>query len=184
MRTFIAIDLDAGIKDILLEFIGRLRRQPSVKWAGVQGLHITLKFLGEISEDEAKRVESALRTVAGMHPKFPLGIKGTGTFPPNARNPRVLWAGIEESQALAALQADVDGALEGIGFPKEERAFHPHLTLGRTKYPSDIKETLSILAKNADTIFGRMTVEKITFFKSTLKSQGAVYSIISEARLP
>lgn len=184
MRTFIAIDLDSGIKGALLEFTGRLKRPPSVKWAGIQGLHITLKFLGEISEDEAQRVESELRTVADMHPRFPLRIKGTGTFPPDSRKPRVLWAGIEESPDLASLQADIDGALEGIGFPKEERAFHPHLTLGRTKYPSDMKETLSILAKNADTLFGQMTVEKITFFRSILKPQGAEYSIIAEVRLP
>ena len=109
--------------------------------------------------------------------------KGTGSFPSGMKNPRVLWVRIEDEETLTALQSQLEGELEKLGFPRERRKFHAHLTLGRVKSLFDIKETLSLLEKYRDRNFGEMKVEKISFIQSTLKPTGAEYSILSEFEL-
>jgi 2'-5' RNA ligase len=184
MRTFIAVDLAPELKSGLQDLIRRLKgKGGEVKWAGVHGLHLTLKFLGEISAEEERKVEGVLRTVAARHAAFPLEIKGTGVFPPEAKNPRVLWTAIEAGEALAALQSDLELELEKAGFPREERPFRPHLTLGRVKGSRGLRDTMAELERHRETSFGRMTVSRVTFFQSTLRPTGAEYSVLAEAEL-
>jgi RNA 2',3'-cyclic 3'-phosphodiesterase len=185
MRTFIAVDLDPAIKSVLLDFIRRLKKigEPKVGWAKENGMHLTLKFLGEIDEDQAVRVKECVTSVAGKVAAFPLKIRGTGFFPQNARHPRVLWVGTSAEPVLRELQRELELRLAALGFPREERAFHPHLTLGRVKSPGGLPDVISELERNASTEFGEMTVRKITLFRSTLKPTGAEYSILEEGRL-
>jgi 2'-5' RNA ligase len=181
MRTFIAIDLDGPLKKSLEDLIGRLRPHgKNVRWVSAAGMHLTLKFLGEISDQDLSRVESALREAAQKHPQFTLSLEGTGVFPPGQRAPRVLWVGLREVTPLMTLQEDIEGAMERLGFAREKREFHPHLTLGRVRIPSGMQPLLSELDKFRESVFGEMKVERVTFFRSTLKPSGAEYSVLAE----
>ncbi len=184
MRTFIAIDLDPEIKKALSVLIHELDKgHKNIRWVRQQGMHLTLKFLGEIDRDKVPEIEDVLKTTANKHASFSLKFKGTGSFPPGMTKPRVLWVGIKEEETLMNLQTELEGELEKLGFPKERRKFHAHLTLGRVKNLINIKETLSLLEKYKDRDFGEMDVNKISFFQSTLKPTGAEYSILSEFEL-
>jgi 2'-5' RNA ligase len=179
MRTFIAIDLDPELKRTLQDLILKLKRTGAdVRWVSSQGMHLTLKFLGEIGEDRVPAVESVLRGAAAASSSFPLVLQGTGTFP-GGKSPRVIWAGFKEEPALLALQKAVEDGLEREGFPREEREFHPHLTLGRVKSPSRIREALLELEEYRGALFGEMTAGKLTLFESILKPQGVEYRAVS-----
>lgn len=181
MRTFIAIDLDKEIKDKLSSFLLELDKvSKKIKWARKEGMHLTLKFLGEIEEKMIPEVESLLKGISSKCPSFVLRLKGTGTFPEGSKNPRVIWVGIEESQDLKAIQAQLEEELEKTGFPREKREFHPHLTLGRIKPHSYLGGIFSLLESNKESDFGEMKVKKIAFFQSILKPTGAEYRILSE----
>ncbi len=184
MRAFIAIDLDEAIKSGLLRLIEALRKTgKGMRWVSWSGLHLTLKFLGEITEEQSLEVREALKRTARNHHPFSLRLQGTGYFPPGSKNPRVLWVGVQEETGLRALQEELETEMEKLGFAKEERKFHPHLTLGRVKSPSGLPETLAELEKERESEFGEMRVHMITFFQSILKPAGAEYTVISEAKL-
>jgi 2'-5' RNA ligase len=183
MRTFIAIDLDAGLKDTLLELVGRLERKGAdVRWIRPQGLHLTLKFLGEVGPEKLPAVTEAVRKAASGRRPFALAVQGSGTFP-GGRSPRVLWVGVREEPELMGLQEDIETALEREGYAREARPFHPHLTLGRVKGPSGVERTVRELDKSRETVFGEMMVRKAAMFESVLKPQGAEYRVVKEFEL-
>src|SRR5215813_14240326 len=131
MRTFVAIDITLEIRERLSIFMEQIRKSlPGARWVRAEGMHITLKFLGEISPEQKNAVENALRTIKSS--PFKIAIRGFGFFP-NARLPRVFWADIEADDALPALASAVDEALMTVGFEKEKQAYKPHLTLARLK---------------------------------------------------
>lgn len=184
MRTFIAIDLDEGLKRALGTFADELKPlAKSVRWVGASGLHLTLKFLGEISELDAARISSALEETALRHRVFELVLAGTGVFPPGRRDPRVLWVGAASGAPLLALQEDIESEMAKLGFEHEKRPFHPHLTLGRVKFPSRLDLLVQEMEKHQGRRFGEMSVQKFTFFQSTLKPSGAEYTVLKEFRL-
>lgn len=184
MRTFIAIDLDQEIKDVLFRFIESLKRGGGqIRWVSKDAMHLTLKFLGEIGQEDKQKIEGILEAVVGNYGSFSLRLRGTGYFPPNRKDPRVIWAGTEEIPSLMALQANLEKELDKTEFPKEKRDYHPHLTLGRVRDPHRIQDTLALLEKEKETIFGEMSVKKITFFQSTLRPTGAEYTVLSEHNL-
>jgi 2'-5' RNA ligase len=184
MRTFVAIDLEREIKNNISKFLERLDTGlRNVRWIKFQGMHITLKFLGEVGEEKLHEIKEALRSTAAEFRPFSLQIKGTGTFPHAKRNPRILWLGVECDPILINLQEKMELKLENIGFPREKRKYHPHLTLGRVKAPFKLQPILDELGKNKDVLFGEMSVTKTTLFQSILKPTGAEYKIISEISL-
>jgi len=177
MRTFIALDLDPEVKRSISDFQRKLRRlaPPSVSWTKENGMHLTLKFLGEIDDSRADRCREKLSPIVGSTPAFDLSIRGTGTFPPG-RHPRILWVGIQAPPDLARLQTLVEGAAEELGIPREERPFHPHLTLGRVRSPGGLQAVLAELEKARERDFGRMTVRTLVLYQSVLRPTGAEYS--------
>jgi 2'-5' RNA ligase len=184
MRTFLAVDLDPNIKASLSELISLLSRKESgVRWAKKQGMHITLKFLGEIPESKIQSIINSLRKACDSHDSFQLSFKGTGFFPHQSNFPRILWAGIEHSHDLIALHKRIEDEFEKLGFPREKRRFHPHLTLGRVKSNKNIATVLEGLSDHRETNFGSMLVRSVTFFKSTLKPTGAEYDVLSSIEL-
>jgi 2'-5' RNA ligase len=146
-------------------------------------MHLTLKFLGEVAENKIPEIQSVLDKISQEYSRFPLSLKGTGTFPPTAPIPRIVWIGIEENQSLQNIQARVENELHKIRFPKEKRKYQPHLTLGRVKGPQNVETMMGKLGQYKQAVFGEMTVSKITLFKSTLKPTGAEYTILSEFNL-
>ena len=185
MRTFIAIALDPVIKKNLSDFLGRLIKlgPKNISWVREEGMHLTLKFLGEIKDAQVSIIKNITNSVSKKYPRFPLIVRGTGYFPANPKYLRVLWVGVEEQPALMGLQKELESELDKLGFPREKRAFHPHLTLGRVRAPSNLKEILEELEKNKMAALGEMSVQKITFFQSRLKPTGAEYTALAESEL-
>ena len=184
MRAFIALNIPAEIKTVLREESGRLRdliQGGSVRWVRSEGIHLTLKFLGEISNDQLGDIHQALERVAERHPFFTLCVRDFGCFP-NIRRPRVLWIGIaDESGVLSQLQGAVEGQLVPLGFGKERRPFHPHLTLGRVRRNislADLTELHEVLESYRVGSIGQFDVRELHLIKSVLSPSGAEYSTL------
>jgi len=184
MRTFIAVDLDDRLKTHFIHIINKLDTgDRSIKWITRQGMHITLKFLGEISESQKSEVERILDNVTNRHSSFLLQFRGSGTFPHNSRNPRVLWIGVDKNEAFETLHADIEEEMAGIGFPKDNRPFHPHLTLCRVKKKGQLLTVLNKHQQYRREHFGDIIVKKVIYYRSILKPTGAEYSVLSEHKL-
>jgi RNA 2',3'-cyclic 3'-phosphodiesterase len=183
VRAFIAIDLDLEIKAALDTLVRGLKAfRADVRWVGVGGMHLTLKFLGAIDESQALRIRGIMDEVGHRHAPLPLRLEGTGAFP-GERAPRVLWVGVAAEPGLLALQEDLDAALEAEGFEREKRAFTPHLTLGRVKGPDRLPRAMAELDKHRGDVFGAMTARKLALFETLLHPEGAEYKIVHEAGL-
>jgi len=184
MRTFIAVDLDDRLKTHFLHIISRLDPGDGrVKWITRPGMHLTLKFLGEISESQQSDVERVLDEVTNKHVSFFLQCRGTGTFPSNSKNPRVFWIGLDKSQKLETLHHDIEEGMAGLGFPKDNRLFFPHLTLGRVKKKAQLHTVLSRFHPYHHEHFGDIFVKKVLYYRSLLKPAGAEYTVLSEHEL-
>lgn len=164
------------------------RRLPPkvVRWTNPDGVHLTLKFLGDTPEDRVTAIAEAMTAAAAGFEPFELRIAGLGCFP-NPRLARVLWVGAAEPpKALAGLQRAVDLQMSRLDFARETRAFSPHLTLGRVndRISTDERRTLSdLLNKPQADVLGAIPVTEIVLFKSDLRPSGAVYSALARARL-
>lgn len=133
MRLFVAINVPSSVRSGIWETAAPLRDGGyPVKWVGRDGIHLTLKFLGEVEPARLERVEGELTAAILGTKQFPLPICGFGAFPTPAR-PRVVWVGCEGIAPLEILQHEVELAMQRSGFPAEARPFRPHLTLGRVK---------------------------------------------------
>jgi len=135
VRSFIAIPVPSEGIEALQQVVKHLDQEIGrhVRWVRPEGIHVTLKFMGDIPAATLQRVLEALPPVAAGSSPFELAISGLGVFP-NIRRPRVLWAGLEGGlTALSELQLAVDEVVGTLGLPKEQRAFSPHLTLGRVR---------------------------------------------------
>ncbi|MBN1221803.1 MAG: RNA 2',3'-cyclic phosphodiesterase [Candidatus Aminicenantes bacterium] len=184
MRTFVALELNPEIRSHLSELIALLScSQSNIKWVREEGMHLTLKFLGEIPDKRISEIKTAIQEACDGHPSFSLSFKGTSTFPHASVYPRVFWVGIEECKALAALHKDLEIKLAKLHFPREKRKFSPHLTLGRVKSKENLEPVLDELEKHRTADFGNLCVQNVIFFKSTLKPSGAEYTRIAEFRL-
>jgi 2'-5' RNA ligase len=180
LRTFVAVDLEPELKKILQALVTRLKASAGeVRWIGFPGMHLTLKFLGEVASEDLPSIGGILKEVAAAHARFPLVLQGTGSFP-GGRNPRVLWVGVKEEPELLSLAREIEDGLAIAGYPRETRPFHPHLTLGRVKGQARIPSTLLALERDRETVFGGMQVRKVTLFESLLSPQGAEYRVLSE----
>jgi RNA 2',3'-cyclic 3'-phosphodiesterase len=186
MRTFIAIDLDPDLKANLADFIRRLKKinERDVSWSESDGLHLTLKFLGEISETKLAAVHESLSGIIRSVKPFPLVLKGTGYFPSNSKFIRVLWAGVFEQPTLMNLHREIDFEMAKHGFIAESHPFHPHLTLGRVRTAMRLHDVLDELERHKYSTFGQMTAGRVTLFESRLLPAGAVYSVIREYPWP
>jgi 2'-5' RNA ligase len=190
LRTFIAIELDEEVHDNLRHLRDRLAGQVapgSVRWVRPEGIHLTLKFLGDTPVDKVEEVKAALTQAAAEVGPFTFTVTGLGCFP-NSRRPRVVWVGIQElTGALARLRDAVEEHVAPLGFPTERRSFSPHLTLGRVQRrasKSEVREIGEVVASSSIGIVGEMTVTSVSYIKSDLKPSGAVYTTLSEAALP
>ncbi|MBN2245646.1 MAG: RNA 2',3'-cyclic phosphodiesterase [Candidatus Aminicenantes bacterium] len=184
MRTFIAIDLDENIKKELAAFINEMCNLPaSIRWTHSKGMHLTLKFLGEIKEDQIPAIMKLLENTTAFFKSFTLEFKGTGWFPPGSRFPRVIWAGCQENEIILSLQQTIEDDLEKLHFQRDKKTYHPHLTLGRVRSNKNIHKVVDELIRQSDKNFGSMTVNKVTFFQSKLKPTGAEYLVLSEHML-
>jgi RNA 2',3'-cyclic 3'-phosphodiesterase len=189
LRTFIAIDLSAQLRAGLGALQDRLRGElgtRSVRWVQPQGIHLTLKFLGDTSQGQVEEVQRAVARAATAVEPFRLTAGGVGCFP-NTRQPRVVWVGLEEvSGALLRLRNAVEGEVAPLGFPTEKRAFQPHLTLGRVQRSApaaDVRRVGQVVAATSTGHLGEMAVSQVSYIRSDLRPTGAVYATLFEADL-
>ncbi|MHB9130494.1 MAG: RNA 2',3'-cyclic phosphodiesterase [Armatimonadota bacterium] len=184
IRSFIAVEVDPAIIRRLAEVQAHLRGAGAdVSWSRPEGMHLTLKFLGNVAEERIPAIGDALAEVAEHHTPFTVTVAGSGGFP-TARRPRVVWAGISDGTTeLTALAVDVETTLATLGFPPEERPFRPHLTLGRVKSPGGADKLAALLAEHADDQFGAMQVTEIILMRSELSPKGARYTPLRKAQL-
>ena len=177
VRTFIALTLDGSLHKTLSEVIDRFASsRASVKWVTPQNVHATLKFLGNVEEARLPEVFAACENAAGGFKPIELEVRAVGCFP-DMRRPRVVWLGIEKGdEALKKLQKTVENELELIGFPKEEREFRAHLTIGRVKGKEGIARLCRLIEEERNVFIGSMRAEKISVIKSKTLPSGPVYT--------
>jgi 2'-5' RNA ligase len=182
LRTFVAIELDRTLRKALEKIQDQFRRQMpprSVRWVEPDGIHLTLKFLGDTSRRRIPDIQAALaRACAGWAP-FQFSVEGRGCFP-NTRRPRVLWVAVrDKGQALARLNAAIEREVAPLGWPTEERAFSPHLTLGRVGRGVSTHDEATVgQVVEASVIeqIGHQNVTAVSLIESVLEPSGAVYT--------
>jgi 2'-5' RNA ligase len=188
IRTFIAIELSTDVLRRIGTLLERIQADvPSglVRWVRPEGIHLTLKFLGDVEQGRLETLAGALQAACTSHAPFSLSIGGMGVFP-NPRRPRVVWIGVDEpTGALLRLQGDVERAITPLGFPTERRPFSPHLTLGRVKRGGSAAEleALGQYATRARVRVGEMAVETVYLMRSDLGPAGARYTELATAPL-
>ncbi len=181
VRAFVAIELPDSIKSALSQLQDNLKRSEhtSVKWVDTGSIHLTLKFLGNIATETIPELTKVLSEAARGITPFHLELGEMGVFP-NLRAPRVVWVGLRgETATLSVLQENIESALIPLGFPPENRAFSPHLTLGRLREKASPGERRSLGQAVASSKVASMEpfpVDSLSLMRSTLTREGAVYS--------
>ena len=178
-RSFLAIDLPTAVKERLAEQIRILSPGTSgIKWVDPRLIHLTLKFFGEISTEQVDKISEVSQKVILKNKPISLTLKGIGGFP-HIRRPRIIWAGLNRDlEALLKLVEALESAYEQIGIAREDRSFHPHLTLGRNKTNQPNERLFQRLSAWAEEESEPFAVEEIILYKSDLKPFGPVYSKI------
>ena len=183
IRAFVAVVLDEGVRSAVAAAIERFRPLGSaVAWVPPRNLHVTLHFLGDQSEERLAEAEAALADAAAGSAPLDVTFHGIGAFP-GLERPRILWVGLAHGALeVRRLQARVTDALAVRGFGKEERAWHPHLTIGRVhderRWRRETGPPLrSALAQAATTTFGTQRVAEVALMRSELSPAGARYTV-------
>ena len=189
LRLFIAIELTEALRTSLAALQNDLKRQLSprvVRWTNPDGIHLTLKFLGDTPADRVEAIARAMEAAAVSFAPFSFTVAGFGCFP-NLRRAKVLWVGLPEMpKALAGLQRATDLQLTRLGFDKETRSFSPHLTLGRVNKDisrADREKLVGVVAQAQVGVLGTVPVLETVLFQSDLRPGGAVHTALARAML-
>jgi 2'-5' RNA ligase len=184
MRCFVAVELDPALRRPLVDLLHlHVPRTREVRWCTEQQLHVTLKFLGEVSDGRLSEFCEAVTAAAEFIEPFTLRLTELGCFP-TSRNPRVLWCGVEDASDACARWVELaDPLFEDLGVPRETRRFHPHITLGRSKSAAGADVMRRVLEKVSAPAAPAMTVDEIVLFESRLAPGGAQYRPRFKARL-
>ena len=182
LRLFTALELPAPVRRQLADLIAALSAalpRGSVRWVRPEGIHLTLKFYGEVGGDKLPGLQAVVKEASVGVAPLQLELSGLGTFP-NPSRPRVIWAGLEgETDRLKGLQRAVEEASQRLGFDPEARGFTPHLTLGRAEpgwRPADRQSLEDALARLGPGVSGAFTADTLVLMRSDLRPGGAVYT--------
>lgn len=180
MRTFIAVNFDNAIKKQLADLQAGLKPHcGKLKWVDPNIMHLTLKFLGDISDRQVAPISHALDELAKQCRPFDIAVEDIGTFPPHG-GVKVIWIGIKDPDGLLAkCQGLCEDLIEPLGFPKEKRRFSPHLTLARNRDPGNSARIRAALAQESCVCLGTQSVAGVTFYQSTLTPKGPIYQPLS-----
>jgi len=181
IRAFIAIDLPEEIRQHLSRVSHKLQQQLQsypIRWVPPKNIHLTLKFLGDVSDHNLHMLTHLLAGEVESHRPFEFGVGTLGAFP-DLRRPRVIWVGIEAPDELVALQRGIDHAMAKLGYTTERRPFQPHLTLGRVSRNAtgaEVRDISHVLQKTTVGFLGSTRVTEVHLYRSDLRPHGAVYT--------
>ena len=187
MRVFIAIDIDENNRAALGNLQQQLQSKVDIKkgdakWVKPENIHLTLKFLGEIRDEQVVDVCNIVKEVAGRHNSFELAIESVGHF--GGRSARILWVGAGKGREnLLQLQKDLEQQLASAGWPPEKRAYSGHLTLCRVRNPKAGFKLAQIAGEYRDFKLGIMPADSVSVYQSQLTPTGPVYTVLSENKL-
>jgi RNA 2',3'-cyclic 3'-phosphodiesterase len=189
MRTFIALELPAGIRSELTRLQERLKNDnPSLSWVKPHNMHLTLKFLGEIDPTLLIPITAILKETVKDTPEFDMRLSALGAYP-NLRYPRVLWMGLKQGGKEAqAIAGQLEHALEKLAIMREKKPFSSHITLARVRLPShkeNLLHAIQGLKEDSGDCNPQETyrASKVTLFKSTITPQGPLYEPLATANL-
>ena len=174
IRSFVAIELSRSIQQQLETLIGKLKspRTQAVRWVPTENIHLTIKFLGDVSPKNMDLLKNMLKAEVSRQHSFSLTIGGMGAFP-TAKRPRVIWVGITAPPQFISLVHLVEAECNKLGYANEERPFSPHLTLGRVSQVRQVAEALAGLTVGQ---LGTAEVREVILFKSELRPSGVEYA--------
>ena len=181
LRAFIAIEVPTGVQRAIADSTAALKSalpKPLIRWVVPQNVHLTLKFLGEVSPAALEKLAEILKMEVSSYSMFSISVGGLGAFP-TPRRPRVIWIGLETPPALQALWHAVETVAARLGYTPEERPFSAHLTIGRVGQnisASDAQHIRSMLESTKVGALGTLRVEAVHIFKSDLLPGGSVYT--------
>jgi len=188
IRAFIAIDLTPEILQKLEQLSTRLRSEldeGQVRWVPVNNIHLTLKFLGNVSLANLEVLTKILKAECYSHPPFEVSVGELGAFP-SIRRPRVIKVNVQAPAALASLQRGIENETTRLGYDREERPFSPHLTLGRVSRNAsagEVRQVSGLLERYEAGFLGAMRVASVHLYQSDLSSAGASYTKLFSAEL-
>ncbi len=182
VRSFIALDLPGAVRRQLEALIRELAQSGAqVGWVRPEGIHLTLKFLGNVDLELIERIKPVLAGIGERTETVHIEPAGCGAFPA-VNQPRVVWVGLGgESGSLAVLQGEVEAAMAPFGFAPEDRPFRPHLTLGRVKGRKHIYALQQILLARQGFTAEPFDVAELVLYKSDLRPDGARYTPLFRA---
>lgn len=183
LRTFLALPLDDGIVERLVKVQRSLASAGArVRWVGPVNLHLTIKFLGDVTDEQVPEVCRVAEEVARQIEPFEFSVARVISVPPTGAM-RMVWVGIDEQTGrMERLHELLEKSYAEIGFKKENRSFRPHLTLGRVKGGQNVRQLRAAVAQFADTDFGATPANKIIVFSSKLTPDGPIYSPMVKAK--
>jgi 2'-5' RNA ligase len=187
LRAFIAVELPREIRQAVCDTTAVLRTRVGtlVRWVPLENMHLTLKFLGDVSPPNVDLLSQMLRAETDLFNCFDLRLNGLGSFP-SLKRPRVIYIGIQAPAVLESLQRGIESASRRLGYESEERGFSPHLTIGRVKQNVTSVEQQVIrrgLEETKIDSLGTARVDSVQLFKSDLRPTGSVYTRLYSASL-
>jgi len=188
IRAFIAINISPEIAQRLRTISEDLQASLGgvpVRWVPVENIHITLKFLGDVSEPNLELLKEMIKSETARHPPLEISAGELGAFP-SIRRPRVLWVNVQAPPELVALQRAIDNETARLGYDREDRPFSPHLTLGRVSRnanSSDARRISEVLEGYKLGYIGAARIREVILYRSDLYPSGAVYTSIFAGKL-
>ncbi|MFP4005771.1 MAG: RNA 2',3'-cyclic phosphodiesterase [Candidatus Hadarchaeia archaeon] len=181
-RSFIAIDLDEEVRNNLVRVQSSLKETGGdLKIVEPENIHLTLRFLGEISRSKLRAVKDVLNEISYPTP-FEIEVSSLGVFP-NPSYIRVVWAGVDEgSDELVSIRKDIDNGLSQIGISPDDKDFTPHYTIARVKSGKAKERIKSLVEDHSDTAWGKYRAEKLELMESELTSEGPIYTTLETFR--
>jgi len=180
MRLFVAIEIELEIRKRIEEFISRWKPHVGgARWVRPEGMHITLKFLGNVANETRSPIELSLAGIRAAN--FAINVRHIGVFP-NPKSPRVLWIGTQAGRELEQLANEIDERMGRLNFQRDKRAFAPHITLARFNDRSKTSSVNSVLSAPQPS-FGTMTAKEFHLYESKLSPQGSRYTKLASFRL-
>jgi RNA 2',3'-cyclic 3'-phosphodiesterase len=178
LRLFIAIEIPEQIKREIGELIDVLKKHDTdIKWIMPDNIHLTLKFLGATSDSLVLKIRESLTTAVSSCEPFSITIQSAGAFP-NDKYPRVLWTGIIDSHLLKDLRDRIENSLSMIGFQRDDKEFHPHLTIGRVRSQKGMLSFMEEFRLFRDRHFGGFLADQVKLMKSELRPTGPLYTCL------